>query len=75
MKKEVSRRLRSFVRETIPDFRLPMYVVRQLVGYYGDWRRSRDILNDIDSGRSVKDSLTLRSERQFTNTRNTYRVQ
>jgi|GEM_PF-1881398 len=42
--------LRSLMREAAPLGRLPVLVVRQLVGYYGDWRRSRDILNDADDG-------------------------
>ncbi|MBS1913318.1 MAG: hypothetical protein JST22_15120 [Bacteroidetes bacterium] len=47
MKKAVRGSLRSLLTESAPLRRLPVTVVRQLVGYYGDWRRSRDILNDV----------------------------
>lgn len=48
MKKSGTRSLRSLLTEAAPIRYLPAGVVRQLVGYYGDWRRSRDILNDAD---------------------------
>lgn len=38
--------LRSLLIEAA-TFRLSATVVRQLVGYYGDWRRSRDVLPDM----------------------------
>jgi hypothetical protein len=46
MKKSAKRSLRSLLTEAAPIRHLPASVVRQLVGYYGDWRRSRDILSD-----------------------------
>jgi len=46
MKKSGIRSLRSLLTEAAPIRHLPAGVVRQLVGYYGDWRHSRDILND-----------------------------
>ena len=48
MKKSAQGSLRSLLTEAAPLRRLPDGVIRQLVGYYGDWRRSRDILNDAD---------------------------
>jgi len=48
MKNSGKRSLRSLLTEADPIGRLPVGVVRQLVGYYGDWRRSRDILNNAD---------------------------
>ncbi len=48
MKKSGIRSLRSMLTESAPIRPLPMGVVRQLVGYYRDWRQSRDILNDAD---------------------------
>lgn len=49
MKKSAARSLRSLLTEAAPIRSLPAGVVRQLVGYYGDWRRSRDILNEAGS--------------------------
>jgi hypothetical protein len=42
------RSLRTLLTEAAPIFALPSAALRQLVGYYDDWRRSRDILNDPD---------------------------
>lgn len=47
MVKNSSRRLCALLTETAPLRRLPTTVIRQLVRYYGDWRRSRDILNEV----------------------------
>jgi hypothetical protein len=46
MKDFRSSSLRSLLTETAPILVLPPRVLQQLVGYYGDWRRSRDILNE-----------------------------
>lgn len=46
--KTASLSLRSMLTEATPILSLPAVVIQQLVGYYGDWRRSRDILNDAD---------------------------
>ena len=46
MKESRSSSLRSLLTETAPILILPQHVLQQLVGYYGDWRRSRDILNE-----------------------------
>jgi hypothetical protein len=46
--KTASLSLRSMLTESTPILSLPAVVIQQLVGYYGDWRRSRDILNDAD---------------------------
>jgi hypothetical protein len=48
MRKSATRSLRSLLTASEPIRRLPVGVVRQLVGYYGDWRRSRDIMNNVD---------------------------
>lgn len=48
MKKSGMHSLRSMLTESAPIRHLPVGVVRQLVGYYRDWRRSSDILNDAD---------------------------
>jgi hypothetical protein len=49
MKNPLPRRLRALLSDgQAPAFRLPTIVLRQFVGYYGDWRRSRDILNSVD---------------------------
>jgi hypothetical protein len=40
--------LRALLTEAAPLLTLPLGVMRQLVGYYSDWRRSRDILSDPD---------------------------
>ncbi len=46
MKKSAPGSLRALLTEAAPIRHLPAGVIRQLVGYYGDWRHSRDILND-----------------------------
>ena len=46
MKESRSSSLRSLLTEAAPILVLPENVLQQLVGYYGDWRRSRDILNE-----------------------------
>jgi hypothetical protein len=43
--------LRRLLTEAAPAFALPSIAMRQLVAYYSDWRRSRDILNDPDEPR------------------------
>ncbi|MBC8146137.1 MAG: hypothetical protein H7X80_11185 [bacterium] len=40
--------LRTLLTDAAPSLALPNGVMRQLVGYYVDWRRSRDILSDPD---------------------------
>jgi hypothetical protein len=40
--------LRTLLTGATPSLALPTGAMRQLVGYYVDWRRSRDILNDPD---------------------------
>jgi hypothetical protein len=55
MKKSAARSLRSLLTEAAPIRRLPASVVRQLVGYYGDWRHSRDILSEAgESGAAAR---------------------
>jgi hypothetical protein len=55
MIKKSSRRLCALLTEAVPLRRLPSTVIRQLVGYYGDWRRSRDILNEVvEAGHSSR---------------------
>ena len=44
--------LRTLLTDAGPAFALPSAVMRQLVGYYTDWRRSRDILSDPDEPRT-----------------------
>jgi hypothetical protein len=46
MKESRPSSLRSLLTEAAPILVLPPHVLQQLVGYYGDWRRSRDILNE-----------------------------
>jgi hypothetical protein len=43
--------LRTLLTEAAPILAPSTAVMRQLVGYYSDWRRSRDILSDPDEGR------------------------
>ena len=40
--------LRSLLTETTPMRGLPSRVIQQLVRYYGDWRRSRDLISRLD---------------------------
>lgn len=53
------------MREAAPLGRLPVLVLRQLVGYYGDWRRSRDILNDAADTARVRQGGVGRGLRLF----------
>lgn len=48
MNRSASHILRLVLAESSPLRRFPIRVLRQLVGYYGDWRRSRDILGEAD---------------------------
>ncbi len=48
MKKAARSLLLSLLTGSAPVRRLPARVVQQLVGYYGDFRRSRDIMNELD---------------------------
>jgi hypothetical protein len=43
--------LGALLTEAAPAFALPGVAMRQLVAYYSDWRRSRDILSDPDEPR------------------------
>lgn len=52
-RRRISAPLASLLREAAPLGRIPILVARQLVSYYGDWRRSRDILNDADDAGTV----------------------
>lgn len=40
--------LRSLLTEAAPMRGLPTRVIQQLVRYYGDWRRSRDLISNLD---------------------------
>ncbi len=75
MVKNSSRRLCALLTETAPIRRLPMTVVRQLVRYYGDWRHSRDILNDVVEIAGRSQSRLLRSTAQAAGPMNSYRTQ
>jgi hypothetical protein len=66
MKKSATRSLRSLLTEAAPIRHLPASVVRQLVGYYGDWRRSRDILNAAGEPNAVAGGR-LRAQQRFYN--------
>ena len=46
MKNVRSSSLRSILTEAAPILVLPPRVLQQLVGYYRDWRLSRDIFNE-----------------------------
>jgi hypothetical protein len=74
MKKTAVRSLRSLLTEAAPIFRLPPRVLQQLVGYYGDWRRSRDILNDADEASTSHQLPRLFMHgSSFSSTSNSYR--
>lgn len=73
MKKSAIRSLRSLLTEATPIRRLPAGVVRQLVGYYGDWRRSRDILNDAGEPAHGLSRFLARTSRP--NSTSSYRAQ
>ncbi|MEP7218267.1 MAG: hypothetical protein ABI876_05095 [Bacteroidota bacterium] len=74
MKKNPSSSLRSLLTEATPLRRLPAGVVRQLVGYYGDWRRSRDILNEADES-STSRLARLFARPSLSSTSSSYRAQ
>jgi hypothetical protein len=76
MKKSASGSLRSLLTESAPLRQLPVGVVRQLVGYYGDWRRSRDILNDAASEPPAASPLQYLFRRgTISNSSRSYRAQ
>jgi hypothetical protein len=54
MKKSASRSLRFVLTASTPLRGLPSSAIRQLIGYYGDWRRSRDILNAVDEAAGAR---------------------
>jgi hypothetical protein len=72
MKKSATRSLRSLLTAAAPIGRLPAGVIRQLVGYYGDWRLSRDILNDIDEASSHSLPRLIASNASLPGTSNSY---
>jgi len=75
MKKSAVRSLRSLLTEAAPIRRLPVSVVKQLVGYYGDWRRSRDILNDADETLAATRRGRLFSRHSLPNSPSSFRAQ
>jgi hypothetical protein len=75
MKKSATRSLRSLLTEAAPIRHLPASVVRQLVGYYGDWRRSRDILNDADEQSAAGPRRWFFNRPSLPNSSSSYRAQ
>ena len=75
MKKTGMHSLRSMLTESAPIRHLPAGVVRQLVGYYRDWRRSRDILNDADDTTASSRRLRLLTLPTLSGSPRTYRTQ
>jgi hypothetical protein len=51
--------LRALLVEAAPILALSTVAMRQLIGYYSDWRRSRDILSDPDEPRHRRHGLRV----------------